>query len=75
VLATGTGATGGASIDNVTFPVTLPFTFNYNGVGHTTVQVQSNGHIAFGTIGTTSFTPLTDTIANAGYAAAIAGDL
>ena len=75
VLATGTGSTGAASIDDVTFTVPLPFTFTFNGVGHTTVQVQSNGHIAFGALTTTSYTPLSSTIANAGYVAAIAGDL
>jgi len=75
VLGTGTGSAGAASLDDVTYSVTLPFTFNFNGVGHTTVQVQTNGHIGFGTLATNSYTPLSSTVANAGYAAAIAGDL
>jgi hypothetical protein len=75
LLAAGTGTSGAASIDDVTFTVALPFTFTFNNVAHTTVQVQSNGHVAFGTLTTNTYTPLSSTVANAGYVAAIAGDL
>ncbi|MBM3962576.1 MAG: hypothetical protein FJ306_11835, partial [Planctomycetes bacterium] len=75
LLAAGTGTSGAPSIDDVTFTVALPFTFNFNNVAHTTVQVQSNGHIAFGALTTNSYSPLSSTITNAGYVAAIASDL
>ena len=41
-------ATAASSLDDVTFGVTLPFAFPYDGATYTQVQVQTNGHLWFG---------------------------
>lgn len=75
VLGTTTATSGAAGLDDITYGVTLPFAFPYNGSSYTSVQVQSNGHVALGTLTTNTYTPLSSTIANAGYVAACGRDL
>ncbi|MFN8154621.1 MAG: HYR domain-containing protein [Bacteroidia bacterium] len=48
VPISGTVATA-AQADNGNFAATIPFTFNYLGVGYTTCNINSNGYINFGT--------------------------
>lgn len=40
--------------------VTLPFTFTFNGVPYTTVDVSSNGSIGFNTLNGSEYTPISD---------------
>jgi hypothetical protein len=72
VLGTATTAN---TLDDATFAVTLPFAFTYDNAVQTQVQVQTNGHIAFGTATTTTYIPLSDTIAAPGYVSACGRDL
>jgi hypothetical protein len=73
VLGTATSAN---SLDDVTFAVTLPFTFNYDGFPQTQVQVQTNGHLAFGaTSPGTTYTPMSSTAAVPGFVSACGRDL
>lgn len=52
VLGTATADTGAASLYNISYPVTLPFPFVFNGNTFNNVQVTTNGYITFG--GTTT---------------------
>jgi hypothetical protein len=72
VLGTSSTAT---TLDDVTFGVTLPFAFNYEGVAQTQVQIQTNGHIAFGTQTATTYTPISGTTVTPGYVSAFGRDL
>ncbi|MFT3793887.1 GEVED domain-containing protein [Flavobacterium sp.] len=62
--------------DNVA-SVSIPFTFVYNGGNFTSVSVNSNGYLTFGTTvsSTTLYTPLSDATAYNGAVAAFARDL
>ncbi len=75
LIAAVTGTTAVLSLDDNTYPVTLPFTFNYEGVPQTQVMVQTNGHIAFGAVSPTSYTPLSSTTVAPGFIAACGRDL
>lgn len=78
VLETATGnATGLPSIDDSIFPVSLPFSFAFNGVSYTECNVSSNGFITFGTTApaTTLYTPISGTTAYDGAISAWGGDL
>ena len=69
-------ATSANTLDDVTFPVTLPFTFTYDGLPQTQVQVQTNGHIAFGAVSPgTTYTPMSSAVATPGFIAACGRDL
>lgn len=68
-------ATSANTLDDATFAITLPFTFTYDGVAQTQVQMQTNGHIAFGTQTATNYTPLSSTTVAPGYIAASGRDL
>lgn len=72
VIATATSAN---TLDDATFAVTLPFSFIYDNAPQTQVQVQTNGHLAFGTATTTTYTPLSSTTVTPGYVAACGRDL
>jgi hypothetical protein len=64
------------TMDDVTYPVTLPFAFNYDLASYTQIQVQTNGHIAFGaTSPGTTYTPLSSTVAVGGFVSACGRDL
>jgi len=62
--------------DGISQGVTIP-SFNYNGVAYTTLKINANGHIAFGTYtSTTNYSPLSSsTNANGGIVAALGRDL
>lgn len=69
-------ATSTVSLDDVTYTVALPFTFPYDLASYTTVQVQTNGHIAFGTtLPGTTYTPMSSTAAVGGFVSACGRDL
>jgi hypothetical protein len=69
-------ATSAATLDDNTYAVTLPFAFTFNNASYTTIQVQTNGHIAFGaTSPGTQYGPLSSTAVVPGFAAAFGRDL
>ncbi len=63
-----TGGTYGAALtgtrvgfafqDDTVSTVALPFTFNFNGTNHTSVQVSSNGFLSFGSLTGTEYNPI-----------------
>lgn len=72
--------TGAASLDDVNYNLaasTIPFTFTYDSVGYTGLNISSNGYITFGSTApsTTSYTPLSATTTFAGAIAAFGRDL
>jgi PKD repeat protein len=72
-----TGSTGAVSLDDVVYPISLPFPFFYNGVTHTSGHLSSNGFWTFGatTPGPTNYAPLSSTIAYDGAISAFGRDL
>ncbi|MFN9737105.1 MAG: hypothetical protein ACK59R_00955, partial [Pseudomonadota bacterium] len=70
-------ATAASTLDDVTFGVTLPFAFPYDGATYTQVQVQTNGHLWFGSstaVGNV-YAPLSSTAAVPGFVAACGREL
>jgi hypothetical protein len=64
------------TMDDVTYAVTLPFAFTYEFATYTQIQVQTNGHIAFGgTSPGTTYTPLSSTAVVGGFVSACGRDL
>ena len=63
--------------DDAISNVTIPFTFNFNNVGYTSVSVNSNGYITFGstTSSTTGYTPISATTTYSGAVSAFGRDL
>jgi subtilisin-like proprotein convertase family protein len=80
VVATATANAGAAALDDVNFTLpaaTIPFTFTFNGIGYTGLNINSNGYITFGATlppGGFPYTPLSDPTAYAGAIAAFGGD-
>jgi hypothetical protein len=76
-LGIATANTSAGSVDDLNFPVTLPFSFTFNGSVYTDCNVSSNGFITFGTTlpATTNYTPISSTTAYAGSIAAWGGDI
>jgi hypothetical protein len=77
VVAKATGTSGTAGLDSENYPVTLPFPFTFNGTQYTTVNVNTNGYITFGTTLPTASTttPISSTTAYAGAASALGANL
>lgn len=73
----GTQHSTGSAIDDATFAVTLPFTFNFNGTAYTQIFVSENGYISFGTTdpGTTVRSAISSTTTGFELAAAFSKDL
>ncbi|MFN8154279.1 MAG: T9SS type A sorting domain-containing protein [Bacteroidia bacterium] len=84
VVATATGTSGAASLDDVIYDLpagTMPFTFTYDNVGYTGCKISTNGFITFGTTApsasgtTTGYVPLSATTAYSGAASPIGRNL
>jgi PKD-like domain/Secretion system C-terminal sorting domain/HYR domain/Putative metal-binding motif len=80
IVATATAASGAGSLDDVVYNVpaaTIPFTFTYDGIGYTGLNISTNGFITFGALapGTTNYTPLSNTALYERAVAAYGGDL
>jgi hypothetical protein len=64
------------TLDDNTFAVTLPFAVTFDNATYTQIQVQTNGHIAFGSASPgTQYSPLSSTAAVPGFVSAFGGDL
>lgn len=64
------------TLDDNTFAVTLPFAVTFDNATYTQIQVQTNGHIAFGSTSPgTQYSPLSSTAAVPGFVSAFGGDL
>lgn len=75
-LGVTTGTSGAAGLDDVTYAVTLPFAFTYDGGTHTAIGVNTNGWISFGaTLPANTYTPLSATTVVPGFVAACGRDL
>lgn len=80
VVATATGLSGNASLDDMNFTLpngTIPFTFYFNYIGYTGLNINTNGYITFGaTLPVAGLsTPISSTTGFAGCIAAAARDL
>ncbi len=80
VVATATALSGATSLDDVVYNLptgTIPFTFNFDGIGYTGLNINSNGYITFGATApsTTGYTPLSANTAYAGAISAFGRDL
>jgi len=81
VLGTYTEITGGTVLgtnanDNDSFnAIPLGFTFNYNGVDHTQVSIQTNAFIAFGSEVLSTNLPISSTTGTNNVVAALARDI
>ncbi|SFO41026.1 SprB repeat-containing protein, partial [Paenimyroides ummariense] len=80
VLATATAADYSSSFDNVVWNLpsgTIPFSFKFNDVSYTGLNVNSNGYITFGatTSSTSSYTPISSTTAYEGAISAWGRDI
>jgi subtilisin-like proprotein convertase family protein len=79
-VAVATGTSGATSLDDVNYTAggtTVPFTFNFNGTGYTSLIINSNGSITFGATlpSTTNYTPVSSTTTYNGAVAGFARDL
>jgi hypothetical protein len=59
-LASATATSSVGSLDNASFAVTLPFTFNFGNSAFTTAYVSTNGSIGFGSNNTVAVSALND---------------
>lgn len=84
VVATATGTSGAASLDDVVYNLpagTIPFNFVFNNITYTGCNISTNGFITFGTTApavsgtTTGYVPLSATTAYAGAASALGRNL
>jgi len=74
-VAKATGVTGATSLDDVSYPVTLPFTFNFGNMAFTTVNVSTNGSLSFGTNASIATSAIIDNTPGGGVVAAFNADL
>lgn len=79
VLATATGISGAAQLDNVVYTLpanSIPFSFLFNGIAYNTCFISTNGFLTFGTAPSASNTnPVSSTATYAGAVAAFGRDL
>lgn len=74
-LGVATSTSGATSLDDNYYPVTLPFTFTFDGQPQTSIYVSTNGFLSFGTVSGGSYTPLSSTTAYNGAVSAFGRDL
>ena len=80
IVATATGASGAASLDDIIYNLpaaTIPFTFTYDGTGYTGLNISTNGFITLGATapGATNYTPISNTATYSGAISPFGGDL
>ncbi|MFC6267253.1 fibronectin type III domain-containing protein [Frigoriflavimonas asaccharolytica] len=62
ILAAATSNSGATSLYNVSYPLTLPFAFNFNGQSYSDLTVSSNGYVTFGAGAATNNTPISSAV-------------
>ena len=80
IVATATGASGAASLDDNIYNLaaaTIPFTFTYDGVGYDGLNISTNGFITLGATAPlgNNYGPINNTATYSGAIAAFGGDL
>jgi hypothetical protein len=80
LVAEATGTSGATGLDDVIYTMpdgTIPFDFYFNGIPYTGFKISSNGFITFGATlpGTTTYTPISATLAYDGAVSAVGRDL
>lgn len=77
LLAAASGTSGVASLDDVNYAVTLPFSFVFDNNPYTAIYVNTNGGVTFGATApsTTNYTPLSTTTAYNGAVSAFGRDM
>lgn len=74
-LVTGSDATAVTTHDGTGWEVSIPFDFNYNSLNHSSIYVNSNGGVTFGTTTSTSSALISATTAYAGAIGVMNRDL
>ena len=74
-VATATAANNTSGLDDNSYSVTLPFTFNINGTGTTSIYVSTNGVVYFGGSGGTDYSSISGTTTATAIAAPFNNDL
>lgn len=76
-LGVATGSSYALSMDDVVYPVELPFAFSFNGASYSQCTLSSNGFLTFGGAvpGTTLYTPISGTTAYEGAISAWGRDI
>lgn len=75
LLGAATGYSGAASLDDVYYPITLPFTFTFDNTPITDIIASTNGFITLGTTTGSSYGPLSASTAWDGVVSAFGRDL
>ncbi|RYY49158.1 MAG: hypothetical protein EOO06_07960, partial [Chitinophagaceae bacterium] len=71
-----TAAPESAPMDDHTFTnIAIPFNFKFNGANYSTINANTNGWVSFGTVSTSTSTPINSTAAYNGVISASAVDL
>lgn len=75
--ATTTNSTAATTLDDVNYSATLPFTFTFNNVPYTSININTNGSISFGTTptSTSEYSPISSTTGYAGDISVLGGDM
>lgn len=76
-LGTATGNTTTTNLNSAVYPVTLPFSFVFNGTSYSALNVSTNGFVTFGATppATTTTTPISGTVAYDGAISAWGRDI
>lgn len=78
IIGTPTAQTSTGSIDDQVYPLeegSIPFPFTFNNTAYTGLQIFANGYITFGTLLSSTSTPISESTAYEGVVAAFAADL
>ncbi|CAD7807865.1 hypothetical protein CHRY9390_01728 [Chryseobacterium aquaeductus] len=76
-LGTATGNASATNLNSAVYPVTLPFSFIFNGTSYSALNVSTNGFVTFGATApaTTTTTPISGTVAYDGAISAWGRDI
>lgn len=77
VLGVATGNASATNLNSNVYPVTLPFSFNFNGTNYDALNVSTNGYVTFGATppGTTTAAPISGALGYNGAISAFGRDI